>query len=111
MKFVLDVLPVIIWAVAWWAGGWLLTLSLFRVRRSEAALVGLGLGLVLEVWLANLLAHVLPFVAATWLGAALLVAGGAAALLRLGRRDRFAVQWRRLTLLAAIFWLFSAMGG
>jgi hypothetical protein len=91
-------------------GGWLLALALFRPRRAEAALVGMGLGLVLEVWLTNLLAHVLPFMAATWAAAVLLCAVGVMALLRLRMETRFAVPWRLLGVLAAIFLIFTAIG-
>jgi len=57
MKFIFDIVPLLGWAALWTAGGWMLAASLFRLRRRETAMVGLGIGLVLQTWLANLLEH------------------------------------------------------
>jgi len=76
MKTMLEVLPLLAWAGLWMVGGWLLAAFLFRLRRAEAPMVGFGIGLVLQAWLANLLAHVLPPLPAFWLGATLIAAAG-----------------------------------
>ena len=54
----------VVWVALWVAGGWLLAASLFNLRRGETAMVGVGLGMILEVWLANALAPLLPVVVA-----------------------------------------------
>src|SRR5512135_1510782 len=106
MKTLLDLLPVIGWAALWGIGGWLLSLTLFRLRPAEAVPIGIGVGVVLETWVANLLAHVLPIDAASWASAILLCAAGGAAILRIGKGTRIAAAWRRWALLAALFMLF-----
>lgn len=110
MRLLLGILPVLAWAALWWIGGWLLTASLFRLRRNETVLVGLALGLILEVWLANLLAHVLPIILASWLSALLLLLTGAAAGCASGRRPVAAFPWRLGILLALLFLLFTVIG-
>lgn len=112
MKSILEILPLLIWAALWLAGGWMLVASLFCLRRGETAMIGLGLGLVLQTWLANLLARVLPVDAAFWLSSALIFAGGIAAQLAIQRSLRFEFsfsisQW---FLLGALTLLFNAIG-
>ena len=43
--------------VAVWLAGWLLATNAFRLQARQRLIVGLGLGLVLYAWLANLLGH------------------------------------------------------
>ncbi len=59
------------------AGGWLLVVSLFRLRAYERLLAGLTLGLLLFGLAADVLALALPLTPALW-GAALLTAGAGA---------------------------------
>jgi hypothetical protein len=66
----IDFLPVIAWVLLWGLGGIWIAQASFTLRRNELAIAGFGLGLVLENWLANLLAQVLPVPNAFW------VAGG-----------------------------------
>ena len=110
MKFLLDVLPLLAWAVIWAVGGWLVALSLFRLRSHEALPIGLGVGLVIETWLTNLLAHVLSIVPASWLAAGLLCASGIASLVLLGRQTAIKISWQLLAVLAALFLLFTQIG-
>lgn len=110
MKSLLEIIPLLTWVALWSAGGWMLATTLFRLRRGENAMVGLGLGLVLQAWLANLLAHGVSVAVAFWLSAALIFwAGVAAALLfRHGLRPEFSPsQWLLLGLLTL---LFNAIG-
>ncbi len=76
MKTLLDFAPLVLWALLWIAGGNLLAVSLFRLQRSEAAMIGLGIGLVTETWLANVLARIIPVAIAFWLAAVLTLVGG-----------------------------------
>ncbi len=110
MKLLLDALPLAGWAILWAMGGWLLAGALFRLRRSETLLVGAGLGLVLQVWLANLVAHFLPVPQSFWIAAAFVLLSGlvAAAALRWRPEIRFSLwQWLCLGLLIL---LFNAIG-
>jgi hypothetical protein len=106
MKLFLDAIVPAVWTLLWIGGGWLLAASLFRLRRGETAMVGVGLGLVLQVWLANALAHVLTALMAFWLSSALLALGGivAAVQFRAPLRFRLSVtQWATLLALTALF--------
>ena len=67
MQHLIEGLRLLGWAIMWSAGGILLGMSTFRLRRNEVAIVGLALGLVLEIWVANLLAQVLSIALAVWL--------------------------------------------
>jgi len=94
------------WTTVWAIGGWLLALGLFNLRRSEGGVVGFGLGLVFEIWLANLLSHVVPVPVSFWLSALLVLLTGIAAVL--GGRGRLAwrivpAQWLWLAMLTMLF--------
>jgi hypothetical protein len=110
MHALIQLLPLALWAALWAAGGWLLASGLFRLRRSESAMVGLGIGLVVETWLANLTARWLPVVPAFWLAAGLTGLAGLLAALRARVRlnpEFSAPQW---ALLAGLTLLFTATG-
>jgi hypothetical protein len=112
MRPLLELIPLLLWAGLWIAGGWMLASSLFRLRRGEAGMIGLGLGLVLQVWAANLLAHILPIDFAFWLSAGLVLAGGFLARFRIEPALRFTLsstvfQWLTLGILVL---LFNAIG-
>jgi hypothetical protein len=71
----------------WIIGGCLLAASLFRFHRSEVAMVGLGIGLVTETWLANILARIIPVAIAFWLAAVLTLLGGLIAVILMKRKS------------------------
>jgi len=53
----LSLLPWLAVFLLTWLGGWLLATHAFRLQARERLIVGLGLGLALYVWLANLFGH------------------------------------------------------
>ena len=109
VKTFFDLAPLALWALLWIIGGCLLAVSLFRLHRNEAALVGLGIGLVTETWLANILAQILPVGIAFWLAAGLTLLGGLAAMILLKRQNHkidfsfLPGQWFILFLLTVLF--------
>jgi hypothetical protein len=110
MKLLSDIAPLVGWAALWGAGGWMLAASLFRLRRAETGLVGFGIGLVLQTWLANLLARGLPILITFWLASALvLVAGGISAVV-FRRHLRFEVSVSQWLCLGILILLFNAIG-
>jgi hypothetical protein len=110
MKFLSDIVPLIAWAALWTTGGWLLAASLFRLRRSETTMVGLGIGLVLQTWLANLVARGIPIVLAFWLSAALVLVAGVVSAFAFRRNLRFDLSLTQWIWLGILTLLFNAIG-
>ncbi len=110
MRTMLEILPLLAWAGLWSGGGWLLATSLFRLRRAEAPMVGLGIGLVLQAWLANLLGHFLPPLPAFWLSAAWIGTAGLGMVMACGAKVRPGASLSQWLLLAALSLLFYAIG-
>ncbi len=110
MKLLTEVTPLAVWSLLWASGGWLLAGSLFRLRRAETPLVGLGIGLVLQVWLANLLARVLPVPLAFWIGAGTVLAGGLAAAWTLRLKPDFRLSWLQWIAFGLTILLFNSIG-
>ncbi len=75
MSKLLTLIPFVLWVVAWILGGHLIAHQVFRLRR-ERLIVGLALGLVLQLWTSNLLSHILPVSYSFWAAAALVLAFG-----------------------------------
>ena len=109
-KPLLEGLPLVVWAALWAAGGWLLAGTLFHLRDRETSFVGLGLGLVLEVWLANLVGHFLPVPSAFWIAAAGVLLAGLLAALRLRWRPKIRVRLAPWVWLGLLTLLFYAIG-
>jgi hypothetical protein len=106
MQAVIQLLPLMLWAALWSAGGWLLASALFSLRRAETAMVGLGIGLVLETWLANLTARWAPVIPAFWLASGCTLMAGVLAAWLSRRKPRLHLSlstWLCLVFLAALF--------
>ena len=71
-----DYLPLLIWITLFSLGGIWIIQSSFNLRKNEQALVGVGLGIVLQIWLSNILAQVIPFTTAIMASAALIAITG-----------------------------------
>ena len=110
MKILLDIIPFLAWVLLWIAGGWLLVASLFRLRGSENAMVGLGVGLVLQAWLANLMAHSLPVMTAFWFSAVIVFAAGVISAFIFRRELQIEFSLMQWLLLALLTWLFYNIG-
>lgn len=90
----LTVLTLLPWAVLWLFGGFWLARAAFRLGLGEELLVGIAAGWVVQNWLSNLLAQVLPVLVAFWVSAAVVFLGGGLAVwLRLGWKAL--VPWSR----------------
>ncbi len=77
MSALLSLLFFLFWAVLWVAGGWLVMIGLNLPRR-ERLVLGIGFGLIAQLWLSNLLAQVLPVTVAFWGGSLIMLAVGLA---------------------------------
>jgi hypothetical protein len=105
-------LPLLGLLALWSVGGWLVAARLFDLELEERSIVGLGLGLTLSTWLANLLAHVLPVTISTWgAAAATLVAGVLlTSPIRRQLRGMFTPTWGQWGLLLGLALLFTLIG-
>ncbi len=72
----LTLLPWLATLLVLWLGGWLLATHAFRLQPRERLIAGLGLGLVLYIWLANVLGHWLAPEMTFLLPALLILAAG-----------------------------------
>ena len=110
MRFLLELLPLMLWTGMWVAGGWMLAATSFHLRRSENSLVGAAIGLVLETWLANLLAHVLPVVVSFWLSAGIICLAGVVSGVVFRRELDFELSWRPWCVLGGLSLIFTLIG-
>jgi len=69
MDLSMNLMNLLLWTLIWALGGYLILVSLFKVQRQEATLLGFGLGLILQAWVSNLLAHFIAPVPAFWAAA------------------------------------------
>jgi len=67
-------------------GGWMVSASLFNLRRAETAFVGFALGLFAQNWLVNIFAHWFALTTSAWLAAILVLLSGALATSHLAPR-------------------------
>jgi hypothetical protein len=108
----IRMLPVLILMLVWAAAGWLIAARFFDLPRHERGLLGLGLGLVVSNWLANLLARVLPLPLAFWAAAALALVLGVSAALPIRRelRSMLPLEWGEWLALAALAFFLTLIG-
>jgi hypothetical protein len=66
----------ILWCGLWSLGGIWMVRSAFNLRPNEETMAGIGAGLIVQTWLANLLGRFLPAGPAFWLGAILTLLAG-----------------------------------
>lgn len=108
---------IIIWLIMsslWWLGGWLLATQAFRVRSGERLVVGLGLGLVLEIVLSNILGHFISLTLAFWIATLMLLISGILIALFNREKNWFPSKdlkaWPQLAGLFGLTWLFTLIG-
>lgn len=111
MTKLLALLPFVLWLAVWMLGGHLIAHQVFRLRR-DRLIVGLSLGLVLQLWASNLMAHVLPVPYSFWAGALLVLAFGLSTAWRVLRdwRSLFAFSLPQAVLLIFFFYVFFSIG-
>ena len=86
----LPLISFLVWTLAWSIGGYLLAYSVFRLRR-ERFIVGIALGLILQLWFSNWMAYLMPVPASFWVGAGIVLVAGLASAWPFRKRD-----WREL---------------
>ncbi len=110
MRLLMAVLPLASWVAMWTVGGTLLADTLFRLRRGETLVVGAGMGLVLQVWLANLVTHYLPAPQSFWIAAGLVMLAGVIGAAGQRRRPRIRVSFWQWLCLGLLILMFNAIG-
>jgi hypothetical protein len=110
----LSLLPWLLALAAVWLAGWLLATHAFRLASRERLIVGLGIGLVLYTWLANILGQFLaPSISFAASAALLLLVGVVFGLRRKGRPwlDRADLSmWPWFIVGLGLVWLFLLWG-
>jgi len=106
----LDLLPWLLAFLLAWLGGWLLVSHAFKLNKNERLIAGLGLGVVLSAWLANIVGRWLPASLTFWVAPVVLLLAGALAAWRSRQRpmlDRNDLQiWPWLLVGLGFVWLF-----
>lgn len=74
--FLSHLLLMLAWGLVWSLGGTWLARVAFRLRENEGILVGVALGFILQNWLVNWLAWVIPLPWVSWLAAFIVLAAG-----------------------------------
>lgn len=71
MSVLMEAVSLAAWGGMCFLGGVWIVRGAFRLRDNEEVLVGLGVGISLEIWLANLLSRFVPVPLSFWLAAGL----------------------------------------
>ena len=95
-------------------GGWMLSASLFRLRRGEIAFVGFAMGLFIQNWLFNIFAHWFAFETSAWLAAIIVLLSGALATSHLASRishlaSRISEAWHLIRDSLPLWLLFALL--
>lgn len=100
----ISLIPWLLTVSIWWGGGWLLVTHLFKLEKRERLLAGFGVGMLLYMWLVNVLGYFIP---ATWLfimaALVVLLAGALVA----WRSGEIWLNWEDLRVWR---WLFFGLG-
>jgi hypothetical protein len=109
----LELLPLVLWAITWTLGGWLIAAHGFHLRPRERSLIGFALGIVLEAWLANLLGHWLSLLLALWFSAFLVLILGIVFAWPLSKskiREAFQFSLPQWVVFGLLVLIFTAVG-
>lgn len=111
MTKLFALIPFLLWALTWMLGGHLIAHQVFRLRR-DRLIVGLSLGLLLQLWVSNLMAYALPVPYSFWAGALLVLAFGLALAWKSLRdwHSLFTFSIPQVLVLLFLFYVFFAIG-
>lgn len=70
---IVDASLIFLWVAIWFLGGFLIVVNSFKVKRHEASILGFGIGLILQVWVANWFGQIFNPVPAFWSSAVLIL--------------------------------------
>lgn len=109
---IFDLLAWLVLFVLSWTGGWLLCEYLFRLRKREIPLAGMGFGFFLFVLLSNLLAYAIPLPMAYWTAALILCLIGILAAWRVKFHPRIMLNdlpgyWKQAIAFSLLLLLFA----
>lgn len=110
MDRLVDGAALLLWAMPWCAGGVLLVAGIFRLGSRELHVVGVSVGMVLQVWLANLVAQAIPAPAAFWIASGIVLATGMLAFVLSRPVPLPAIRPGTWIILLGLLLLFNATG-
>ncbi len=111
---IVEAVTILIWIGSWFLGGYLIVINLFKVRRQEATILGFSVGLIIQVWVANWVGHVVEPLLAFWSSAILIFVIGV--LLTFVRKDHKAAlknfcfplsYWLTFVIIAIVFFMIG----
>lgn len=106
----------LLWSMLWALGGMMLIRATFKLQKQGYMIIGVGAGILIESWIANLLGHFLEPLLAFWLSALLVFIAGFLSFIPLLRqkialKDLFPIalwQWITFFVLFYIFFMISS---
>ncbi|HET7009808.1 MAG TPA: hypothetical protein VFI11_03445 [Anaerolineales bacterium] len=99
----LDLVALTAFLAACMVGGWGLVHAGFRLPARDRTLAGAALGLVIAIWVANLLGRWIPSPLSSWISGTIVFAGGLAAWWTADNRKlRLHMDWRAWAMWAAV---------
>ncbi len=112
---IVEALTILIWVTTWFIGGFLIVNNLFKVRRQEATILGFGVGLIIQVWVANWMGRVLEPLSAFWISA-ILIFGVGILLTLINKNFQVAIKyfyfplnyWLTFVMIAIVFFMISS---
>jgi hypothetical protein len=101
-------LAILLWTIA----GWLMTARTFRLEKIERTLVAVSVGIVVNIWLANLAAQFLPQPLAFWLSTGFAILAGLALAWPLNREllETLPGNWKHWLVFIIIAYVLTLVG-
>ncbi|GER78245.1 MAG: hypothetical protein M5U11_04380 [Anaerolineales bacterium] len=111
MHFLTVLTLFLLWAAAWTIGGYLIAHAVFHLRR-ERTMVGFAIGLVLQLWFSNWMAHLLPVPHSFWAGAGIVFLFGLFIAWPSLQKDwrTFDISWLQIIAFGLLVYVFYSIG-
>lgn len=112
MDKLIALIPFLVWTLTWSLGGYLIAHFIFRLRR-ERLIVGIALGLILQLWFSNWMAYLMPVPASFWVGAGIVFLLGLLSAWPFRKQDwraLFSISIGQVLTFAFLLYVFFSIG-